>query len=372
MEPCPCPALSALDGAAVRLDEVAHDGQAEAEAAVRRVCARSSWLKRRRRAAGTRARSRRRCRSRGFARGRPPTSTRHVTRPPSGVNLMALVEQIRDDLLQPRRIARDRRQRRVEVELELELLLLGGRARPRRPRPGRRTPGRRPAAPSSACRSTMREMSSRSSMSCACALVARSMASPAFRTLRLVDAARAQELRRQEQASRAACAARGRASPGTGPSCGSPPRRSPSRRSRLVEQLRSLRLAALALGDVLDGQQDQALPARRRDRAPRQRQDAPSEARELALELELLEALVPLDARLERSPELGDVPGAVHELVDALGPRRCARASRSARGRPRWRTRSRALVEHDERHLHGFDGRSWRSRAPTPRRRARA
>ena len=35
--PCPSPALSARDRPAVQLDQVAHDGEAEAEAAVRRV-----------------------------------------------------------------------------------------------------------------------------------------------------------------------------------------------------------------------------------------------------------------------------------------------------------------------------------------------
>ena len=180
--PCPSPALSAADRAAVQLDEVAHDRQAEPEAAVlARGRARRPGGSARRRAAGTPARCPARCRCTEISTLRSPSrasSTSHAAA--RGRELDRVREQVPDDLLQA--VAGRRRSApsaRVDVRTSRRMLFASAAGRTASS-----------AASTTARRSTgstsrrslpvmMRDTSSRSSMSCACARALRSMVSSA-------------------------------------------------------------------------------------------------------------------------------------------------------------------------------------------------
>ena len=170
--PRPAPSLDRVDGAAVQLDELPHDREPEAEPAVLRACStRRPGGSGRRRRAGTPARCRCRCRRRTSSSRSPARLSVTATRPPARRELHRVRQQVPDDLLQPIGIAERRpalgRARRVSM-VDLPRLgrgtdRLDGRvARAPRGRPARRSRRSLPAM--------MRETSSRSSTSRACAL----------------------------------------------------------------------------------------------------------------------------------------------------------------------------------------------------------
>ena len=251
------------------------------------------------------------------------------------------------------------------------MLLLARRpARPRLDRrSGRSQAARPPAAPSSACRSTMREMSSRSSMSCACALVAA--------LDRLASAS--DPAPHPASPRRSSCACRSRVD---------------ERRAELVRQrrqeliLRAVRLLGARLRGLGLVEQPLRAPLRRacrsvmsstasrtrrsrrsawdRTRPDSDRTRLPS-ARELALDLQLLEALVLARARA-RAPtrSSGTSQRAAHELVEAASLDLVSRGAVAARGTPRWRTRRRASRRGPPAASAPPRPSPARSRAPTP------
>ena len=105
-------------------------------------------------------------------------ASRTSTRPPSRVNLTALVSRFQNDLLQPRRVGGDAAGERIEVERDRRwrLASAAGPTRVERLADHRRRPG---SAPGSRCTLpvVMRDMSSRSSTSWFCATALRSITS---------------------------------------------------------------------------------------------------------------------------------------------------------------------------------------------------
>ena len=180
--PRPRPRSERLHRPAVQLDDVPHDREPEAEAAVlARARCRPPGGSGRRRTAGTRARCPRRCRARAIvARRSPRLLDRHVDATAGGRELHGVREQVQHDLLQAPGIAAYRDgSRRVDARVETHALRVappaaGSRAPPRRPRRARRAASRGASLPL-----TMRETSSRSSISCACERAARSIDSSA-------------------------------------------------------------------------------------------------------------------------------------------------------------------------------------------------
>src|SRR5205823_13439220 len=80
-----------------------------------------------------------------------------------------------------------------------------------------------------------------------------------------------------------------------------------------VARLLRLLQQPLAGADILDREEDHRLRIAEVDRARRERHRRPSDARELALDLEALERLAFLEQGLETVTERRDVPGALRE-----------------------------------------------------------
>ena len=252
--PLPRPSLCASIGAAVQRDEAAHDRQAEPEAALRAI-ERLPLL--REQVEDGRQQSRRRCRCRcpsRAARPGPPTRLAvTLIRPRGSVYFAALVSRFADDLREPRGVAVDEQAAARHVQLEMVLPLLEQRAGASRSPSATTSPSSTGSGRSSILPRVMRDTSSRSSTSRTRWRTWRSMT---VRSRSAPASPRSASAAAPSGSARAGCAARGRASPGTRPWCGSP-----TARRRAARSARRARVTSSVTSNAMT---EHALDRRRR------------------------------------------------------------------------------------------------------------